>query len=91
MNLRAIHEVTGDIVTSGAQVTTFRGETMIYRGSTRPRTAGRSGKILLGDREYYDGVASLFVVDLADEGQYLGTNSVVAEAFAAARNTESTS
>lgn len=60
--MHSINTDTGEVVEQGDTVTNFRGETGTYQGATRPRWPGKSGKVVVNGREYYDKVWNLTVM-----------------------------
>lgn len=53
----------GREVKVGDTVTSFRGETMVFQGVTRPPMAGKSAKVLADGREYYAEVFDLTITE----------------------------
>lgn len=64
----AIDMRTDAIVEIGDTVTSFRGETATLQAITRAAVPGKSGKVSVGGREYYDKVWGLRIVALAPCG-----------------------
>jgi len=69
MAVQAKSEITGETVSVGDTVTSFRGETATLIKLTRPQVSGKSGKVFVKwdeldyTGEYYDSVFNLIVFD----------------------------
>lgn len=59
--MQAIDKTTGNPVKNGDTVTNFRGETGTFEYATRAESLGKSGKVVVNGREYYDKVWNLRV------------------------------